>query len=82
MATIRFNALKETLQRKPIKIEEHSVKRSELFGKKVFTPNTCRQYMPKEAYVAIQSATTYGTKIDRKLAEQIASGMKAWAHEQ
>lgn len=82
MAIIRFNALNETLNRKPIKIKEQSVKRSELFGKKVFTPNTCRQYMPKEAYVAIQNATTYGTKIDRKLAEQIASGMKAWAHEQ
>ncbi len=82
MPIIRFNALKETLQRKPIKIEEQSVKRSELFGKKVFTPNTCRQYMPKEAYMAIQNATIYGTKIDRKLAEQIASGMKSWAHEQ
>lgn len=82
MATIRFNALKETLRRKPIHIEEQSVKRSELFGKKVFTPNTCRQYMPKEAYMAIQNATTYGTKIDRKLAEQIAAGMKSWAHEQ
>jgi len=81
MSTIRFNALKETLGRKPIKIEEQAVKRSELFGKKVFTINTCRQYMPKEAYKAIEDATTYGTKIDRKLAEQIASGMKAWAHE-
>jgi len=82
MATIRFNALKETLQRKPIHVEEQSVKRSELFGKKVFTPNTCRQYMPKEAYVAIKNATTHGTKIDRKIAEQIAAGMKSWAHEQ
>jgi glutamine synthetase len=82
MAIIRFNALKETLKRKPIIIAEQSVKRSELFGNKVFTPNTCRQYMPKEAYVAIQNATTHGTKIDRKLAEQIAAGMKSWAHEQ
>ncbi|MEM9545853.1 MAG: glutamine synthetase III [Bacteroidota bacterium] len=82
MSTIRFNALKETLSRKPIYKEEKAVKRSELFGKKVFTLNTCRQYMPKEAYSAIENATTHGTKIDRKLAEQIASGMKAWAHEQ
>ena len=82
MATIRFNALKETLKRKPIKIQEVCVKRSELFGKKVFTPDTCRQYMPKEAYMAIQNATTHGTKIDRKIAEQIAAGMKSWAHEQ
>ena len=81
MSTIRFNALKETLSRKPIKVEEQSVKRSELFGKNVFTINTCRQYMPKEAYQAIENATVHGTKIDRKVAEQIASGMKSWAQE-
>ena len=82
MSTIRFNALQETLKRKPIQVEEKSIKRSELFGKKVLTPTTCRQYMPKEAYTAIQNAINHGSKIDRKLAEQIASGMKAWAHEQ
>lgn len=81
MSTIRFNALRETLSRKPIHIQEQSAKRSELFGKKVFTLNKCRQYMPKEAYQAIEKATFEGSKIDRKLAEQIASGMKAWAHE-
>jgi len=82
MAIIRFNALQETLQRKPIEFIDQTVKRSELFGKKVFTLKACRQYMPKEAYKAIQNATIHGTKIDRKLAEQIASGMKSWAHEQ
>ncbi|MDF1698597.1 MAG: glutamine synthetase III [Saprospiraceae bacterium] len=82
MSTIRFNALKETLQRKPISITEQSVRRSELFNKKVLTLSTCRQYMPKEAYTAIKNATKHGTKIDRKIAEQIAAGMKAWAHDQ
>ncbi|MEE9437732.1 MAG: glutamine synthetase III, partial [Saprospiraceae bacterium] len=33
------------------------------------------------AYKAIEDAITHGTKIDRKLSEQIASGMKAWALE-
>ncbi len=82
MATIRFNALNETLKRKPVQVEEISAKRSDLFGKKVFSLDTCRQYMPKEAYKAIKNATQHGEKIDRKVADQIASGMKSWAHEQ
>jgi len=81
MSTIRFNALKETLSRMPVQIKEQAVKRSELFGNKVFTIDKCRQYMPKEAYMAIKDATKHGAKIDRKLAEQIASGMKSWAQE-
>lgn len=81
MSTIRFNALRETLTRKPVEIKEVSSKRSELFGRKVFGLDTCRQYMPKEAYKAIKNAIQHGDKIDRKVADQIASGMKSWAHE-
>ncbi|MFT6335885.1 MAG: glutamine synthetase [Halioglobus sp.] len=81
MAIIRFNALNETLKRKPVEIQEISAKRSDLFGNKVFSLETCRQYMPKDAYKAIKNATKHGDKIDRKVADQIASGMKAWAHE-
>ena len=35
MSTLRFYAIKETFDRKPIAIEEN-VRRSELFGKNVF----------------------------------------------
>ena len=81
MAIIRFNALNETLKRKPVEVQEISAKRSDLFGNKVFSLDTCRQYMPKDAYKAIKNATQHGDKIDRKVADQIASGMKSWAHE-
>ncbi len=78
MSKIRFNALKETLKRKPVKVKENT-KRSSLFGKNVFNKNTMRQYLTKDAYKGVMSAIDHGTKIDRKIAGQVSSAMKDWA---
>ncbi|CAM1355805.1 MULTISPECIES: glutamine synthetase III family protein [Tenacibaculum] len=78
MSAIRFNALKETLNRGSVIVKEKS-KRSELFGKNVFNEQAMRQYMTKEAYQSVMDAIEYGTKIDRKKADQIAVSMKDWA---
>ena len=78
MSTIRFKAVQETLNRQPVPINE-SVKRSELFGQNVFGENTMRHYMTKEAYKSVQDAILHGTKIDRKIADQVAVSMKDWA---
>ncbi|CAL2081674.1 glutamine synthetase III [Tenacibaculum sp. 190524A05c] len=78
MATIRFNALQETLNRKVIKIEENK-KRSELFAQHVFNDKAMLQYMTKEAYKGVKDAIEFGYKIDRKIADQIAVSMKSWA---
>lgn len=78
MSTIRFHALKETFNRKPVKFKEKG-KHSENFGKNVFNYNAMRQSMTKEAFKSVQSAIEHGTKIDRKIADQVASAMKSWA---
>ncbi|MDP3312989.1 glutamine synthetase III [Lutibacter sp.] len=78
MSTIRFKALEEAQNRKPIKVNE-DIKRSELFGKNVFNENTMRQYLTKDAYKGVMSAMDHGTKIDRKIADQVSSSMKEWA---
>ncbi|HMC01419.1 MAG TPA: glutamine synthetase III [Flavobacteriaceae bacterium] len=78
MATIRFQALAKTLNRKPVKFVEN-VKRSELFGRNVFNEQNMRQYLTKEAFVGVVNAIEHGTKIDRKIANQVASSMKEWA---
>ncbi|MDP2161773.1 MAG: glutamine synthetase III [Flavobacterium sp.] len=78
MSTIRFQALKETLGRKPIKVEEIG-KKSEIFGANVFNDKAMRKFLTPDAYKAVQSAVQHGTKIDRKLADYIAMGMKEWA---
>ncbi|PKH52873.1 glutamine synthetase type III [Tenacibaculum sp. Bg11-29] len=78
MSTLRFSALKETLHRKPVFIEEKG-RRSELFGENVFNTQTMRQYMTKDAYQSVMDAVEFGSKIDRKIADQIAVSMKDWA---
>ncbi len=78
MSTLRFYAIKETLNRKPIKIEENE-RRSAIFGANVFNEDTMRQYLTKEAFVSVMDATKNGSKIDRYVADHISTGMKEWA---
>jgi glutamine synthetase len=78
MSTIRFNALQETLHRDPIKIVQ-SEKRSALFGKNVFNKHAMQQYLTRAAYESVMNAIEHGTKIDRKIADQVAVSMKDWA---
>ena len=78
MSTLRFFAIKETLNRKPIKIVE-DIRRSDLFGKNVFNKSTMRQMLTKDAYNSVNNAIDKGAKIDRAIADQIASSMKDWA---
>jgi glutamine synthetase len=81
MTTLRFHALKDSYNRKPKKIKEISHRRSDLYCSKVFTLEAMRHYMSKEAYQSIQNAMDHGHKIDRDIADQVASGMKAWSLE-
>ncbi|MCH2034229.1 MAG: glutamine synthetase III [Tenacibaculum sp.] len=78
MATIRFNALQETLNRKSIQVDE-SKKRSDLFSEYVFNDKAMLQYMTKDAYKSVKDAVEFGHKIDRSIADQIAVSMKNWA---
>jgi glutamine synthetase len=78
MAVLRFDALKQTLKRKPIEVNE-SKTRSELFGKNVFNESSMRRYLTKDAFKGVMSAIELGTKIDRKIADQVSSSMKDWA---
>jgi glutamine synthetase len=78
MSTLRFHAVKETLNRKPLKIKEKE-KRSAIFGANVFNQTTMRQSLTKDAYKSVIDAIEQGTKINRGIADQIASAMKDWA---
>ena len=78
MSTIRFNALKETLNRVPVKINEEE-RKSEAFGRNVFNEHSMRQFMTKEAYQSVMDAIEFGKKIDRNVANQVAAAMKDWA---
>ncbi len=78
MSTLRFKAIQETLNRKPNSIVEDT-RRSELFGKNVYNQSTMRQTLTKDAFVSVSNAVEKGAKIERSIADQIASSMKDWA---
>jgi glutamine synthetase len=81
MATLRFKALEEAMNRKPVCNMPPKEKTSDYFGKNVFDRNKMHKYLSKEANQAIIAAVDKGERIDRKMSDQIASGMKAWAME-
>ena len=78
MSTFRSRALKETLNRKPVKIPQ-TKNRSEFFGSHVFNELSMQQYLTKEAYEGVMNAIKHGSRIDRKIADQVANSMKNWA---
>ena len=48
MSTLRFRAVNETLNRKPIPVEEPA-RRSAIFGKNVFNELAMRQFLSKDS---------------------------------
>jgi glutamine synthetase len=81
MAELRFSALREVFDRKPLEIEKPSGNLSELFGTNVFDLPKMERYLPKEAFKAVKTAIETGTSINRQIADQVATGLKAWALE-
>ena len=78
MATKRIQGYQDVLNRTPKPIE-YDGKVSELFGKNVFHSEIMREYLPSDAYKSMMEAIQNGTRLDRKMADQVASAMKDWA---
>jgi glutamine synthetase len=79
MSTLRFAGITEAMRRKPIVVEEPTKRRSELYAANVFTTSTMKQFMTKESFKALNDAINFGKNIDPRVADQVASAMKAWA---
>ena len=75
---LRFNALNSVQNKKPLQVAENG-KRSELFAINVFNEVAMRQLMTRDAFDAVMNAIQYGTKIDRRVADQVAASMSDWA---
>lgn len=79
MSHIRFKALEESLSRKPIQIETPTGGVAAYYGENVFGRDAMRQHLSEEAYNTVMAAVEKGERIDRNMAEVIASGMKSWS---
>ncbi len=78
MATKRLQAYQDVLNRIPKNVELNE-KVSELFGKNVFHIEIMREYLPSDAFKSMVESIQNGMRLDRKMADQVASAMKDWA---
>jgi len=81
MSQFRFKALEEVLNRQPVEVVREENLVSDYFGMLVFDQTKMKKYLSREAYKAVTDAIENGTTVDRKMADQVAQGMKAWAIE-
>ncbi len=79
MAVHRFKALEEVLNRIPVNIDLPSETVSDYYGTNVFGQDSMREYLSEEAYSSVMAAIETGSRIERKMADQVAAAMKAWS---
>lgn len=79
METLRSKAI-QNLSINPFEIKVEAVgKITSFFGENVFTLQTAREFLSDEAYKSLKGSIKGNKKIDRTVANQIATGMRAWA---
>lgn len=81
MATFRLAAFEKLIERQPKAVERESNLTSDYYGKLVFDRPKMKKYLSSEAYKTVIDAIDNGSTIDRRIADSVAMGMKAWALE-
>ncbi|MCF8368608.1 MAG: glutamine synthetase III [Bacteroidales bacterium] len=79
MTNFRFKALEVTLARKRKSLELPKEKVSTYFGELTFNRDAMREFLTQEAFQKLINVIEKGETIERKIADQIAAGMKSWA---
>jgi len=82
MSSLRFQALQALAAGEEKKVYGYTEKKiTTMFGSNVFNGRSMREYLSDEAYKSLMNSAKTGTKIDRRMADQVAAGMKAWSEE-
>ncbi|CAN5299567.1 glutamine synthetase III [soil metagenome] len=79
MQSLRLNSLLNLISNSKVQLGPKSQKITAVFGENVFTMKTARKFLSDEAYKSLLSSVKSQSRIDRKMGDQIASGLKAWA---
>lgn len=81
MSELRFKAIDRLSTRKPLNVEQPSLRVSDYYGENVFGLRSMREFISGDVFKEVETSIETGTKLDRKYADQVASSMKAWAME-
>jgi glutamine synthetase len=79
MTTRRILAMQDAINRVPVELSKSDKKVSEYYGSNVFGLDAMREFLSDEAFQSIQQSMNQGTIVERKMADQVAACMKAWA---
>lgn len=79
MARLRFKAVDEAQSRQTVKVDVPTGKVTEYYGANIFNDDVMRAMLSPEAYMKVTTAIKSGEKIDREIADEVASAMKSWA---
>ncbi len=82
MENLRFQVVGEAFKKKPLEVERPSERPCDYFAKKVFNREKMYKYLPKDVYEKMIDVMENGARLDRKVADAVAAGMKQWATEQ
>ncbi|HNW49607.1 MAG TPA: glutamine synthetase III [Prolixibacteraceae bacterium] len=81
MSTLRFKVVEDAFKKKALPVSAPSRFTSDYYGKFVFTHSTMSKYLSKDVMKALDNAIEKGITLDRKIADDVAAGMKMWAME-
>src|SRR5947209_6237217 len=76
--SLRFQAIND-LTSAAEKPRESGAKITAIFGEHVFTLKKAREFLSDDAYKSLVGSIRGGKKIDRTMANQIASGLRSWS---
>jgi len=79
MSTRRALAMQDVIRRTPVDVAQPKKQVSEYFGANVFGIDAMREFLSEEGFTSVKEAMEKGSAIDRKIADQVAACMKAWA---
>ena len=78
MSTLRFDALKTSMNRTPVKYDV-DINRSSKYGSNVFDIHKMQNFLTKTTYKKLLETINKNHTIERDIADQIAVAMKEWA---
>ena len=81
METLRFQVVGEAFKKKPLDVKAPAERPAKYFGSKVFNREKMYKYLPKDVYEKMIDVIENGARLDREVADAVATGMKQWATE-
>ncbi len=79
MSGLRFRVVSEAFNKKALQVNPPTENISEYYGRYVFGRKEMAKFLSSECMQALVKAIDQGETLDRKIADEVAEGMKQWA---